>query len=261
MIRTAKDEAQGHLYVSISRLDGAQADVVFSAANGPPPQKWEPKAHEAKAQVPGLYPSAASVAAALEAEVGPALARFFAARDAVTRDRDGSKAALAALPEGFGGAAVRVLAAQLSMQDRTVPNKVAKGRATRDLEAALELDKQNIGALIDTAQLALDDGRSLDALELLAQARAMTKAVPAALLMLEARAQLALGVDAQAGLTAKKANEQLDGFCDALTMIYDLAVRRDAVADQARSSSCARVRTPSGARPRRRARAVTSSWR
>src|SRR5690606_30695312 len=119
-----------------------------------------------------------------------------------------------------------------SMLDRSVPAKVAKGRATRDLEAALELDKAHVAALLDTAQLALDDGRALDALEILAQARALAKRVPAALSMLEARAQLALGVDAQAALSAKQALEVLDGFCDALTMVYDLAVRRDAIAEQ-----------------------------
>src|SRR6185436_229104 len=96
------------------------------------------------------------------------------------------------LPEGFGGAALRALWAHVSMQDRSVPNKVAKGRATRDLEAALELDKGNIGAMLDTAQLMLDDGRNLDALEELSQARAISKPPSAALLMLEARAQLAL---------------------------------------------------------------------
>ncbi|MBL8951890.1 MAG: hypothetical protein JNK82_13995 [Myxococcaceae bacterium] len=232
MVRCSKDEAQGHLYVSVSRLDGAESGVVFSTPVGPPPAKWEPNAHSPKPDAPGLYPDAASFVAALEPEVGPPLARFIAARDAMTRDRDGAKAAVAELPEGFGGASLRVLTANLSMQDRSVPTKVAKGRATRDLEAALELDKAHIGALIDTAQLALDDGRALDALELLGQARSHTKTVPAALLMLEARAQLALGVDAQAGITAKQALAALDGFCDALTLIYDLAVRRDAIAEQ-----------------------------
>jgi len=235
MIRCAKDEAQGHLYVSVSRLDGAQADVVFSPSVGPPPFKWDAKAHAPKLQVAGLYPDAASFVAALEPETGGALARFIAARDSMTRDRDGAKAAIAELPAGFGGAALRVLTANLSMQDRSVPPKVAKGRATRDLEAALDLDKQNVGALIDSAQLALDDGRAIDALEILGQARAVTKTVPAALLMLEARAQLALGVDAQAGLTAKQALAALDGFCDALILIYDLAVRRDAVSEQAQA--------------------------
>lgn len=235
MIRCARNAAQGHLYVSISRLDGAQADVVFSPSVGPPPLKWDAKAHTPKLEVPGLYPNAASFVAALQPEVGGALARFLAARDAMTRDRDGAKAAIAELPEGFGGAALRVLTANLSMQDRSVPAKVAKGRATRDLEAALELDKQNVGALIDQAQLALDDGRAIDSLELLGQARTLTKTVPAALLMLEARAQLALGVDAQAGLTATQALAALDGFCDALILIYDLAVRRDGIADQAQA--------------------------
>lgn len=232
MIRGAKDEAQGHLYISVSRLDGAPSDVTFSAAAGPPPSKWEAKSHVPKPGAPGLYASAQSFVAALEPETGPALARFIAARDAITRDREGAKQALDELPEGFGGAAVRVLSAHLSMQDRTVPAKVAKGRATRDLEAALELDKRYVAAILDTAQLNLDDGRSIEALEQLAQARSVAKPPPAALLMLEARAQLALGVDAQAALTAKQAAEALDGFCDALTLVYDLAVRRDALQEQ-----------------------------
>jgi formylglycine-generating enzyme required for sulfatase activity len=45
--------------------------------------------------------------------------------------------------------ALRVLWAHVSIQDRTVPNKVAKGRATRDLEAALELGRaeRHVGAV------------------------------------------------------------------------------------------------------------------
>ncbi|MBK7857483.1 MAG: hypothetical protein IPJ65_02435 [Archangiaceae bacterium] len=63
----------------------------------------------------------------------------------------------------------------------------------------------------------------------------MAKPAPAQLSMLEARAQLALGIDAQAALTAKAANQALDGYCEALGMVYDLAVRRDAIAEQAQA--------------------------
>jgi tetratricopeptide (TPR) repeat protein len=232
MIRCAKDEAQGHLYVSVSRLDGGPADITFNAALGPPPGKWSSSRHRPKSEAKGLYASAATFTRALEPEVGPALARFIGARDALTRDREGAKAELDELPEGFGGAAVRVLSAQLSMQDRTVPAKVAKGRATRDLEAALEVDKGYVSAILETAQLNLDDGRNLEALEQLSQARAVARPAPAMLLMLEARAQLALGIDAQAALTAREANKTLDGYCEALGLIYDLAVRRDAISEQ-----------------------------
>ncbi len=231
MIRCAHDEAAGHLYLSVSRLDGEPADLTFTASHGAAPAAWSATSLKVKhGPLPGLYASAASFEEALENDAGPALASFIAARDSLSRDREGAKALLSALPESFGGAAMRVLWAQLSIQDRTVPAKVAKGRATRDLEVALELDKGNVAALLDTAQLQLDDGRALDALDLLSQAKALGPP-SATLLLLQARAELALNVDAQADLTAKAAAQALEGLCDALVLRYDLAMRRDAIAE------------------------------
>jgi tetratricopeptide (TPR) repeat protein len=230
MIRAAHDEQQGHLYLSVGRLDGAPSEITFTPARGAA-AKWSADAVKVlPLPQPGLYASAASFAEALEPEAGAALAALVAARDSLSRDREGAKAQLYRLPEGFGGPALRLLWAQLSLLDHTVPQKVAKGRATRDLEAALELDKGNVAALLDSAQLALDDSRAIDAMDVLAQARALGPP-PAPLLLLKSRAELALGVDAQADATAKEALKALDGLCDALLLRYDLASRRDAVAD------------------------------
>jgi tetratricopeptide (TPR) repeat protein len=230
MVRMARDDQQGHLNLQVMRLDGSPAQLVFRPAKGDA-AKWAEHSVELLPQPPGIYGSTAALAAALAPEVGNGLAAFVAARDGMNRDRDGAKRLLAELPQSLSGAVAAVLKAELQLGDRTVPTKVARGRATRDLEAALSKDPGLVQAQLLTATLALDDGRHLDALEILKAARAAHAPPGAPLLELEARVELGLGIDAQAVVTALAADEQRPGDCDALGLRYDIARRRDAALD------------------------------
>lgn len=229
LVRLAKESQVGHLTVTLHRLDGRPADITFTPASGPAPSGWA-GAVEVVDGAEGLYPTAAAAQQALAEEAGDALARVVAATDAMSRDRDGAVELLAGLPPEVDGPTLAVLRADLALDDRTVPSRVARGRAARDLEAALGKDEGHVHARLATARLATDDGRHLDALAQLKRARAAAKSPVAAVLALQARVELAMGLDAQAAVTAREAATALAGHCDALTLAYDVARRRDAVA-------------------------------
>lgn len=228
MLRMARENQAGNLTVALHRVDGKPAGLTFAPAKGAAPQWSGVRVDDDR---DGLYTTAESVRAALEDDAGDALARFLAARDALGRDRDGARGLLAALPATVDGPAVAVLRADVFLQDRTVPSRVSRGRATRELEAALVKDPGFVAAKMVTAQLALDDGRQLDALEQAKVARAAHSPAGAPVLQLIARIELALGLDAAAAATARDADAALPGFCDAVLLQYDLARRRDAVAE------------------------------
>lgn len=228
MVRMARESQTGNLQLALHAVDGASAGLTFAASQGAAPA-WD--GVKVLDDTEGLFATAESVRVSLENDAGDALARFLAARDALGRDRDGARALLAGLPATVDGPAVAVLRADVFLQDRTVPARVSRGRATRELESALLKDPGFVGAKMVTAQLALDDGRQLDALE---QARAARDAhVPAGAPVLEliARVELALGLDAAAAATAREAEAALPGACEALLLQYDVARRRDAVAE------------------------------
>lgn len=226
--KVARDEEAGSLFVSVSSPRAGAADITWAAATGAPP-RWSSGPADPVSLPQGFYPTASSLTQALEPEAGLALAALIAAQDGLSRDRDAAKALLDSVPNEVGGATRRFLAAELNFADRTVPAKVARGRGTRELEATLEADPKHLAALLLNAQLALDDGRHLEALELIGRARALTPTASAALL--QARVELALGVDAQADVSAKEAERLLPGLCEAMALRGDLAARRDAVAD------------------------------
>jgi tetratricopeptide (TPR) repeat protein len=228
LVRMTRESQSGQLTVALQRVDGAPAKVTFAAASGPAP-RWDGVKVDDDRE--NLFATAESVRLALEDEGGDALARFIAARDALGRDLDGARAMVAGLPESVKGPAVAVLRADVALLDRSTPTRVGRGRATRELEAALLKDPEFVAARMATAQLALDDGRQLDALE---QARAAKTASPqpgAPVLQLIARVEMALGLDAAAALTAQAADQAMPGACDALLLQFDLARRRDAVKD------------------------------
>lgn len=229
MVRMARENQAGNLTVSLHRLDGKPAGLTFAPATGAAPS-WGQRV-KVEDDVDGLYAGAETVRRALEDDCGDALARFLAARDALGRDRDGARGLLAELPESVNGPAVAVLRADVFLQDRTVPTRIARGRATRELEAALAKDPGFVAAKMLTAQLALDDGRQLDALEQARAARDAHTPPGSLVLMLIARVELALGLDAAAASTARDAEAALPGSCDALLLQYDLARRRDAIAE------------------------------
>lgn len=230
MIRFAKGASGGTLGTSIGRLDGQPSGVTFAAATAAA-SSWG-KGVEALESVDGVHPSAEATAAALETTAGEVLAKLIAATDAAARDRDGARRVLKSMPVGLGdGALVAALRAELLLGDETLPQKVARGRATRDLEAVLTSDPHHIAARLITATLALDDGRHLDALELVKRARVSQAPPGAQTLALEARAQMLLGLDALAITTATAIDAALPGHCEALSMRYDVARRRDAMAE------------------------------
>ncbi len=224
VVRMARGAQAGHLTVALQGRDGQPAHVTFSAAHGPAP-RWS----GIKVQPGESLTTAAAMRAALLDEGGDALARFLSARDALGRDHDGAAALVAEL--GVQGAMVSLLRADLALQDRSIPSRVGHGRANRELEAALAQDPGLVAARLVLAQLVLDDGRPLDAWEHLKQIKAAAGGASAAALALEARIELALGLDAAAAATARAADGALSGHCDALLLQYDLARRRDAVAE------------------------------
>lgn len=249
MIRMARHGQSGHLTVALQRADGRPARVRFTAAAGTP-KSWD-GVHTTGADQ--LFPTATSLYDALVDESGELLARFVAARDGLGRDHDGAARLLeglvsdeaprppSATPAGFPSAALSAVRAELALRDPHVPARVARGRAQRELDTALELDPKYLAALLMSAQLALDDGRPLAALELTARARAVTRPT-APLASLEAHAQLALGLDANAVASAAEALSLLPGHCGALGLQFDVARRRDAVAEAdallARTETC-----------------------
>jgi cellulose synthase operon protein C len=229
VVRMARGNQAGHLTVALQGRDGQPAHVIFTAARGAAPRWSGVRVREGDE---GLLTTASAMRDALVDEGGEALARFLAARDALGRDHDGAAALAFELPSELKGAMVSLLRADVALLDRTIPSRVGHGRANRELEAALAQDPGLIAARLVLAQLVLDDGRPLDAWEHLKQAKTQAKGAPsAAALALEARIQLALGLDASAASTAHAADAALAGHCDALLLEYDLARRRDAVAE------------------------------
>lgn len=226
LVRMARENQAGNFTVALHRLDGKPAGLTFAAAQGAAPRWGGVKFDDEQ-----LYSTAESVRFALEPDAGDALARVLAARDALGRDRDGARAMVAGLPDSVNGPVVALLRADVFLQDRTVPARVARGRATRELENALAKDPGLVAAKMLTAQLALDDGRQLEAMDQVRAAKAAHQPAGASVLTLLARIELALGLDAAAATTAKEAEKALGGSCEALLLQYDIARRRDAIAE------------------------------
>ncbi|MHB8873938.1 MAG: tetratricopeptide repeat protein [Myxococcaceae bacterium] len=226
LMRLARDDRSGSVSLGVLRADGAAAELKFHPAEGAAPG-W---AGVTPIEVERVYPDAADLEAALRDEAGEALSKYLAVRDGMGRDRDGAKRIAARLSTLLSGPAMTSLRADLALGDYTVPTKVARGRATRDLEATLDKDKGDVSALLASAALALEDQRHPEATALVKQARAAHQPAGYPVFMLQARLQLAMGVDAQAEQSALEALQAQPGLCDALVLRYDLAQRRDSVA-------------------------------
>ncbi len=264
MVRMAKEDQLGQLTLALMRADGKPSGVTFQPAKGAAPQ-WAGVPLDPDEAAPQ---GAQAVYDAVVDEAGEALARFVSARDALGRNRDGAWKMLNGLPASVNAPVVNVLRAELSLQDRTVLAKVARGRATRDLEAALAKDPGFVHARLLTAQLALDDGRQLDALGILKLARnAAPKDTSPTLLQLQSRIELSLGLEAQAVTTAREAEAALPGTCEALLLRYDVARRRDAAQEAdallTATAHCpgALTRTAEHQRARGNLEATTATWR
>lgn len=224
LVRMARENQQGNFTIALQRYDGKPAGLTFSVSKGAAP-RWD----GVKLEDEVLFATADSVRDALEPEGGDALARVLAARDALGRDRDGARAMLAGLPDSLSAPVISVLRSDVFLQDRSVPTRVSRGRATRELEAALAKDPGFVAAKMVTAQLALDEGRQVEALEQARAAKAAHTPAGANVLLLQARIELAMGLDAAAAASARDAEAALAGSCESLILQYDLARRRDAV--------------------------------
>lgn len=225
VVKMAKDNTQGGITFALLKADGSASQARLTAATGPAP-RWNATLDEAEA--PALFPGAEDLAQALQAEAGETLGAFLAVRDGLSRDPDGTRRLMAKLEATTP--AVLTLRAEQAAQDRGIPSKVARGRATRDLEAALGKDPGNVAALLLRADLFLDDGQAATALDTLKTARDAVKPAGFPVHLLLARAALALDVDAQAETSLAAALEAQPGLCEALGLQYSLARRRDAVA-------------------------------
>lgn len=224
LLQLNKPDRAVYLMATVERADGKPANLHFTPATGKAPRldELEP------AQVDNVFPNAADLSRALEDDAGSALARFIASEDGMGRNPDGAQALAEGL-SALNGPAVSQLRAELELRDHAIPDKVSRGRATRDLEATLAKDPKNVLALLAQADLALDDGRLTEAEA--ATQRALAAVSPAGpLVWLEtARVQLALGLDARADDQAMKALEAQPTLCEAAGIRYDLADKHDAV--------------------------------
>jgi len=225
VVKLAKEDRSATFALSLMRQDGRPAQLQFLPAEGPA-ARWS---GVKKVDVALVYPDAKSLADALRPEAGELLASFIAARDAMVRDRDGAKRLAAQLSTLSRAPAVGALVAEIAVGDRTVSSRIARGRATRELETSTAKDAGEVEALISRVTLALDDGRLGEASELVKRARAAYPSTGYPVLMLQARTELSLGLDAQADQAALEALSAQPDLCDALSLRYDLARRRDDV--------------------------------
>ncbi|MCI0569857.1 MAG: hypothetical protein L0Y66_03830 [Myxococcaceae bacterium] len=227
LVKMVRGDRSGVLTLALMRADGRPARLTLTPASGPAP-RWS---GVGLSDAPLVYPEASDLYRALLPEAGDALARVLAARDGMGRDRDGAKRLLAPLEPVLTSPAFLVLRAEVAMGDRTVPIKVAQGRITRDLEAAVSKDPGEVAAHMARALLALEAERPLDAAASLEAARKESKTPGAPVLMTQARVALALEVAAQADARAREALEAMPGLCEAAGLRYDIARRRDALAE------------------------------
>jgi len=260
LVKLTKEGGSGTIAFTLPRVDGRPSNVLYTAATGPAPS-WEGKT-PTFVEAP-FYPTAAELAAVLEGEVGGLLATFLAAVDSAGRDPDGTRRLLANLPPETHTAPLLMLSATLATQDRSVPTKVARGRATRDLEAALAKDPKDVSALLLRAELALGDSQAAAAQDVLKSALELAGPESFPLQMLRARAAIALEVDAEAEEALSAALKAQPRLCDALSLRYSLARRRDAAAlmDQLVSdfTGCPGARTRAAEHARQRGDTATAA--
>jgi tetratricopeptide (TPR) repeat protein len=225
VVKLAKEDRTASFSLSMMRQDGQPSQLHFAPAEGPAP-RWS---GAAKTDVALVYPSTQNFADALRPECGEFLADFIAVRDGMVRDRDGAKRLVSELSAASKAPAIGALAADVLMGDRTVSSRIARGRATRELETTTAKDPGEVSALFSRASLAVEDGRLGEASELVKRARAAYASTGYPVLMLQARMELSLGLDGQADQTALSALAAQPGLCEALSLRYDVARRRDDV--------------------------------
>ncbi|HEX8439687.1 DUF3857 domain-containing protein [Archangium sp.] len=228
LIKLLKDQRGANVSFALARADGRPSAIRYTPASGPAPSSWGSEPKEAEAEL--VYPGARELATELANEAGPLLADFIGVRDGMGRDADGAWRLMTRLHKASQSAPILSLRAELATQDRSIPPKVARGRATRDLETVVAKDPGDVAALLLRAELALNDGQSASAMETLKKARATAKQPGWPVYLLEARTALALEVENQAEESLEAALQAQPGLCEAQVLRYGLARRRDAVA-------------------------------
>ncbi len=226
LLKVARGSERGDIAWALYREDGAPAQLSFFPASGPttaPAPKLE--------SAPAAYVDAASFAAALESEVGGMLADYVAARDAVERDPHGAKLLASALAERRPSAALLVLRGETLLADRSLPARIASGRANRDFDAALKLDPGEAWALQRLSVYARAEGRFDQSQELLEKAIQVASPSSWRPVLSQMRLAQARGVDSLAEEAARRALQFEPGLCEALSMRSDLARKREAVGE------------------------------
>ncbi len=226
VVKLLKESAVGTIAFTLPRADGRPSDVSYSAATGPA-ASWQSPA-PASVEVAGFYPVTGDLANALAPEAGELLAAFIAVQDGMGRDPDGAWEVLSHVDQAARTPALLTLSAQLALQDRSVPTKVARGRATRDLESVLAKDRKDVAALVLRAELSLSDSQAAAAQEVLQNALEVSGPDSYPVQLLRARAAIALDAEAQAEEALAGALKAQPRLCDALSLRYSLARRRDA---------------------------------
>jgi hypothetical protein len=226
LVKLAHGSARGHVAVFLARADGGPSDATFAPA--------EPGA-PSPAVRPGPLPKALDVTdglvAALEDQIGPAAARLVVARDVMGTDREAAKALLAAaLARAPGSAAVLSARAEARWDDPSLAERIAHTRAEADAQAALAADPGDAIARLRLAELARSADRLDDAAALLDGLSEADAARPRALLT-RARVAQARGLGPRAEQLAEEAR-RTGGDCSALELLFELAVRRDAIGQQ-----------------------------
>jgi tetratricopeptide (TPR) repeat protein len=225
LVKTARgDGDRSALHVALAREDGAPSDASAApvAPGAPPPAAPAPSVGE---PVHG----AGALAAALEPEAGPALARLLAGMDAVMVDREAAKGllgdAVAALP---ASALARVARAGVLAADPTLDEQVGRSRAEADLREALARDPGHAAARVSLAALLREAGRLDDAAEVLDATAAGASRAPAVKIAAARLAEARGLVERAEALVAEAL--AAGGGCRALELGRDLARRRGAVA-------------------------------
>ncbi|MBS2028670.1 MAG: hypothetical protein JST54_12280 [Deltaproteobacteria bacterium] len=226
MLKLSRSDG-GQVSVYVLRADGGAEDFKFHAASGPPPGAAPVVADDGTKPMPV---TTRELFGELAPEVGKLTATYLSARDGLTRDIEGSKTLLAGVDPYPATAPMLELRAQATLSDHSLPDRTAKGRAGRDLEAATQQDGTDAAAWLLRAGQARDAEQFDDAK--VAMSKADAAAPRSAMVSLNlGRLALARGLDALADQEAKRSIERFPGYCDGVELRYDLARRREAVAE------------------------------
>lgn len=204
-------------WVALGRADGVEEPLTFLPARGEGPVlPLEPK-HDALAF--GL----ADFAARLAPEVGPTLATWLAVRDGIEREPEAAKGLLLGAPNTPAFDQLRAL---VTLSDRSLPDRIAKARASALLDQVVARDPADGIAQLLRLFRAREDDRLDDAFALLEPLKALapqSHAVPLA----EARLRQQRGFDALADRSAREALALFPGHCEAAALHLELARRAE----------------------------------